>query len=158
MREKAGLVSSGLRCSHLERSEPLTGGQFSSLAQLCLTLCDPVDCCIPGFPVHRQLLKLAQTHVHWLSEPSNHFILCHPLLVLPSIFLSIRVFSKESVLCIRWPKYWSFSLASALPMSIQDWFPLGWTGLISLRSKGLSRVFSNTTVQKHQFFGAQLSL
>ena len=99
----------------------------------------------------------AWTHVHWVSEPSNHLILCHPLLFLPSIFLSIRVFSKESVLCIRWPKYWSFTLASALPMNIQDWFPLGWTGFISLQSKGLSRVFSNTTDQKHQFFGAQLS-
>ena len=95
---------------------------------------------------------------------SNHLILCHPLLLLPSIFPSIR-----------WPKYWSFSqlhwagslhqvakvlvsaLASILPMTIQGWFPLGLTGLISLLSKGLSRVFSSTTVQKHQFFGTQLS-
>ena len=90
--------------------------------------------------------------------PSNHRILCCPLLLLPSVFPSIRVFSSESVLPIRWPKHWSFSLASVLPMNIQGWFPLGWTGLISLQSKGLSRVFSNTTIQKHQFFGAQLSL
>ena len=89
--------------------------------------------------------------------PSNHLILCHPLLPLPSIFLSIRVFSNESALCIRWPKYWSFSF-SILPMTIQEWFPLGLTGLISLQSKGLSRVFSNITVQKHQSFGAQPSL
>ena len=90
--------------------------------------------------------------------PSNHLILCHPLLLLPSIFLSIRVFSNEPVLHIRWPKYWSFTSASVLPMNIQDWLPLGWTGWISLQSKGLSRILSNTTVQKHQFFGAQLSL
>ena len=81
-------------------------------------------------------------------------ILCHPLLLLPSIFPSIRVFSSESVLCIRCPKYWS----SVLPMNIQGWFPLELTGLISLLSKGLSRVFSSTTVWKHQFFSAQPSL
>ena len=89
--------------------------------------------------------------------PSNHLILCHPLLLLPSIFPSIRVFSNESVLCIRWPKYWSFSFNISPLMNTQDWSTLGWTGWISLQSKGLSRVFSNTTVQKHQFFSAQLS-
>jgi len=84
---------------------------------------------------------------------------CRPLLLPPSIFPSIRVFSNESVLCIRWKKYWSLSFSiSPCPMNIQDWFASGWTGLISLLSKGLSRVFFNTTVQKHQFFGAQLSL
>ena len=90
--------------------------------------------------------------------PSNHLILCYPLLFMPLIFPSIRVFLNESVLCIRWPKYWSFSLPSVLPMNNQDWFPLGLTAWMSLQSKRLSRVFSNTTVQKHQFFGAQLSL
>src|SRR5574337_1113172 len=88
--------------------------------------------------------------------PFNNLILCCSLLLLPSIFPSIRVFYIESVLQIRWPKYWSFSLASVLPVNIQDRFPLGWTGLIFLHSNGLSRVFSNTTVQNHQFFGAQL--
>ena len=83
---------------------------------------------------------------------------CHLLLLLLSIFPSIRVFSCESVLRIRWPSIGVSASASVLPMSIQDWFPLGWTGWISLQSKGLSRMFSNTTVQKHQFFGAQLSL
>ena len=92
-----------------------------------------------------------------LVMPPNHLILCSPLLLLPSIFPRIRVFSKESVLPIRWPKYWSFSFRSVLPMNIQNWFPLGLTGLISLLSKALSRVFSNTTVQKHQFFGTQPS-
>ena len=90
--------------------------------------------------------------------PSNHLILCHPLFPLPSIFPSIIVFSIESVLRIRWPKYWSFNFSISLPSEYQDWFPLGLTGLISLQPKGLSRVFSNTTVQKHQFLGAQLSL
>ena len=90
--------------------------------------------------------------------PSNHLILCCPLLLLPSIFLSIRVFPSESVLHIRWPNIGVSASASVLPMNVQDWFPLGWTGWITLQSKGLSRVFSNTTVQKLQFFGAQLSL
>ena len=85
--------------------------------------------------------------------PSNHLILCHPLLLLPSTFPNIRVFSSESVLCIG-----VSASASVLPMNIQGWFPLGWTGWISFQSKGLPRVFSNTRVQKHQFFGTQLSL
>ena len=90
--------------------------------------------------------------------PSNHLIPCYRLLLLPSIFPSITIFSNMSALCIRWPKYWSFSFRTVLPVNIQDWFPLGWTGWISLQSKGLSRVFSNTTVQKCQFLGAQPSL
>ena len=93
-----------------------------------------------------------------LVMPSNHLILCRPLLLMPSVFPSIRVFSNKSFFCIRWPKYWTSASTSVLPMSIQDWFPLGWTGWISLQSKGLSKVFSNTTVQKHLFFGAQPSL
>ena len=132
--------------------------QFSSVAQSCLTLCDPMDCSMPGFPVHLQLLELAQTHVRRVSDAIQPSHLCRPLLLLPLIFPSIRVFSSESALHIRWPKYWVSASASVPPMNIQDWFPLGLTGLISLKSKGLSRVFSNTTVQKHQFFGAQLSL
>ena len=90
--------------------------------------------------------------------PSNHLILCCPLLFPPSIFPSMRVFFYESALHIRWPNIGASSSASVLPMNIQGWFPLGWTGLISLLSKGLSRVFSNTTVQKHQFFSTHLSL
>ena len=89
--------------------------------------------------------------------PSNCLILCSPLLLL-SIFPSIRVFSNELVLFIGGQSIGVSALASVLPMNIQDWSPLGWTGWISLLSKGLSRVFSNITVQKHQFFGAQLSL
>ena len=88
--------------------------------------------------------------------PSNHLILCLPLLLLPSVFPSIRVFSNDLVLHFRWPKYWSFSFSNSLLMNIQDWFPLGLAGLIPLQSKWFSRVFSSTTVQKHQFFGTQL--
>ena len=89
--------------------------------------------------------------------PSSCLILCHPLLLLPPISPSIRVFSNESTLRMRWPKYWVSALASFLPKNTQDWSPLEWTGWVSLPSKGLSRVFSNTTVQKHQFLGAQPS-
>ena len=133
------------------------GDQFSSVAQSCPTLCDPwtAACQAPlSITNSRSLLKLESIKS---VMPSNHLILCHPLLLLPSIFPSIRVFSNESVLHIRWPKYWSFSFNISPSNEYQDWSPLGWTGWISLQSKGLSGVFSNTTVQKHQFFGAQLS-
>ena len=84
--------------------------------------------------------------------PSNHLILCHPLLFLPSIIPSNRDFSKVSVLHIRWPKYWSFSFSISPSNEYSGLISLGWTGLISLLSKGFSRVFCNTVVQKHQFF------
>ena len=84
--------------------------QFSSVAQSGLTLCDPMDSSTPGFPVHHQLPDLAQTHVHQVCDAIQHLILCSPLL-LPSVFPSIRVFSNDSVLCIRWPKYWGFSFS-----------------------------------------------
>ena len=89
---------------------------------------------------------------------SSHLILCRPLLLLPPIPPSIRVFSKESTLRMRWPKYWSFSFSIIPSKNTQDWSPLEWTGWISLQSKGLSRVFFNTTVQKHPFLSTQLSL
>ena len=89
--------------------------------------------------------------------PSSHLILCHPLLLLPPIPPSIRVFSNESSLRMRWPKYWSFSFSIIPSKEHPGLISFKWTGWISLKSKGLSRVFSNTTVQKHQFFGAQLS-
>ena len=90
--------------------------------------------------------------------PSNHLIICRPLLLLYSIFPSIRVFSNESSLCIMWPKYWSFTFNISPSNEHSGWSALGWTGWISLQSKGLSRVFSNTTIQKNQFFSTQLSL
>ena len=111
---------------------------------------------MPGLPVHHHSQSLLKLMPIELVMPSSHFILCRPLLLLLPIPPSIRVFSNESTLRMRWPKYWSFSF-SISPMNTQDWSPLGWTGCISLQSKGLSRVFSNTTVQKHQFLGTQLS-
>ena len=134
------------------------GSSFCSVAKLCPTLCDPMDCSAPGFPVLHYLPEFAQTLVHWLGDailPSHSPTIS---LLLPSIFLSIRVFSNESALRIRWPNNWNFSFASVLLVNIQGWFPLGLAGLISLLSKGFSRVFSNITVWKHQFFGVQPSL
>ena len=101
------------------------------------------------------LLKLMSIE---LVMSSNHLILCHPLLVLHSIFPNIRDFSNESALRIRWPKYWSFTSASVLQMNIQGWFHLGLAGLISLLSKGLSRVFSSTIIGNYQFFSTQPSI
>ena len=89
---------------------------------------------------------------------SNHLILCHTHLLLPSVFPSIRIFANESSLRIRWPKYWSFNFSISPSMSIRGWFPLELTSLISIQSKRLSRVFSSTTVWKHQFLDTQPSL
>ena len=99
-------------------------------------------------------------HSNMSSEsvlPSSHLILCHPLLLLPPIPPSIRVFSMSQLFTWGGQSIGVSASASVLPVNTQDWSPLGWTGWISLQSKGLSRVFSNITVQKHQFFGAQLS-
>ena len=128
-----------------------------SVAQWCLTLCHPMACSNQAslsFTIPQSLRKLVSIE---LVIPSNH-LLCCPFLLPLSIFPSIRGFSHESALCIRWPNYWNFSFSISPSNGYSDWFPLGWTGLISLQSKGLSRVFSNITVQKHQFFSAQLSL
>ena len=101
--------------------------------------------------VSRSLLKFMSIESVMLS---NHLILCHLLLLLPSIFSSIRVFSSELALCIRWPKYWSFSLNVSLSSIYSGRFPLGLTNLISWQSKGVSGVFSSTTIWRHQFFAA----
>ena len=85
--------------------------ELSSVTESCPTLCNPMDCSTPGLPVHHQLPGFTQTHVHWVSDAIQDLILCHPLLLPPSIFPSIRVFSNESVLHIRWPKYWSFNFS-----------------------------------------------
>ena len=134
------------------------GFQFRSVAQLCPTFCNPMNHRTLGLPVHHQFLEFTQTHVNWVGDAIENLTLCWSLLLLPSIFPSIRVFSSESALHIRWPKYWSFSFNISSSINTKDSFPLGGTGWISLQSKGFSRVFANSTVQKHQFFGAQLSL
>jgi len=129
---------------------------YCSVTKSCLTLRPHGLQHANNLPVLHYLPEFAQTPLSVM--PSNHLILCHPLLPLPSIFPSIKVFSNESVLHIRWPKYWNFSFSISPSNEYSGWFPLGLTSLISLMSKGLSRVFSNTTVQKHQFFSTQLSL
>jgi len=129
--------------------------QFSSVAQSYLTVCEPMNYSMLGFPVHYKLLEYAQTHVHWVSDAFQPSVIYHPIFPLPSIFYSIRVFSNGSPLHIRC-KSIGASASSVLPMNIQDWFPSGLAGLIYLQSKRLSRVFSNNTVQKHQLLNAEL--
>ena len=112
--------------------------QFSSVAQSCLTLCDPRDCSMPGFPIHHQLPEPTQTHVHCISDaiqPSHPLSSTPPPTFNPSLFKWVGSSHQVAKLSAS---------TSVLPMNIQDWFPLGLTGLISLQSKGLSRVFSST--------------
>ena len=113
--------------------------------------------CMPGFPVYHQLPEVVQTHVHWVGEVIQSSHPCHPLFLLPSVFPSIRVFPIGLFFASGGQSIRTSVLALVLPTNIQDLFPLGLTGLISLQFRGLSRVFSNITIQKHQFFGAQLS-
>ena len=136
--------------------------------QSCLTRCDPRDGSPPGSPIPGILqaslsITNSQSLLKLLSIksviPSNHLILCHPFLLLPSwSFPSSGSFPISQFFESGGQSIGASDLVSVLSMNIQDWFPLGLTGLISLPSKGHSRVFSNTTVQKHQFFGAQPSL
>jgi len=116
--------------------------QFGSVTQSRPTLCDPMDCSTPGFPIHSQHPEFTQTHVESVM-PSNHLILCCPLLLPPSIFPSIRVFSSESFLLIRWPNIAVSASASIFPMNSRDWFPLGWTGWMSLQSKRLKSLLQH---------------
>ena len=135
--------------------------QFSSITWSCLTLCDLMDCSTPGFPVHHQLVEITETHVHWFGDAIHHLILLHPPVPFSSCIQSSPAsgsFQMSRFFTSGGRSIRVSTSASVLPMNIQDWFPLGWTGWISLPSKGLSRVFTNTTVQKHQFFSAQLSI
>ena len=129
--------------------------QFSSVqfsTQSCPILCNPMDCITPGFPVHHQLLEPAQTQVHpAISSSAVPFSSCLHSFPVSGAFPVSQFFASGG------QSIGASASASVLPMNIQDWFPLRWTGWISLQSKGLSRVSSNTTVQKHHFFGAQLS-
>ena len=133
--------------------------QSSLVAQSCLTLCNPMDFSTPGFLVHHQLLEFTQTHVHWVGDAIQR---SHPLSPLspPAFNLSQHQGLFQWVLSLHQvAKSITVSAStSVLPMNIQDWSPLELIGWISLQSKGLSRIVSNTTVQKHQFFGAQFSL
>ena len=132
--------------------------QFSLVAQSCSILCNPMDCSMSGLPVHHQLPEFTQTHIHRVDDAIQP---SHPLSSpSPHAFKlsQNQGLSNESVLCIRWPKYWSFIFTINPSNKYSGLISLGWTGWISLQSKGLSRVSSSITVQKHQFFGAQLSL
>ena len=125
--------------------------------QSCLTLCNPWTPARQASLVHHQLLESTQTHVHWVGDAIKP---SHPLSSPSPLALSLSqhqgLFKWVSSLC-QVASIGVSASASVLPMNIKDWFPLGWTSWISLQSKGLSRVFSNTTVQKHQFFSTQLS-
>ena len=137
--------------------------QFSSVAQTCPTLCDPMNHSTPGLPVHHQLSEFTQTHVHWVGDaiqPSHPTISSFviPFSSCPQSFPASGSFQMSQFFALGGQSIGVSALTSVLPMNTQDWSPLRWTGWISLQSKGLSRVFSNTTVQKHQFFGAYLSL
>ena len=130
--------------------------QFS---QSCLTLCDPMNCSTPGLPVHHQLLESTQTHVHhpcrWCHPTISSSVI--PFSSCPQSFPASGSFQISQLFASGGQSIGVSASTSVLPMNTPDWSPLGWTGWISFQSKGLSRVFSNTTVQKHQFFGAQLS-
>ena len=129
-----------------------------SVTKSCPALCDPMDWSTPGSSVLYYLPELAQIHVHWACPvmPSNRLILCCSLLLLPPNFLASGSFLMSQFFTSGGQIIWAS--APVLPMNIQDWFPLGLTDLISLQSKGFSRVFSSTTIQKYQFFSIQPSL
>ena len=130
--------------------------QFSSVAQLCLTLCDPMNRSMPGLPVHHQLPEFTQTHVHQWCHPAISSSVV-PFSSCPQSLPTSGSFPVSQLFTWGGQNIGVSASVSVLPMNTQDLSPSGWTGWTSLQSKGLSRVFSNTTVQKHQFFGAQVS-
>ena len=135
--------------------------EVHGVAELCLTLCDRMDCSTPGFPVYHCLPELPQTHFHWVGDaiqPSHPLLSRSPTAFNLSQHQGNESFQMSQFFTLGGQSIGVSTSVSVLLMNIQDWFPLGWTGWISLQSKGLSRVFSNTTVQKHQFFDAKLSL
>ena len=111
---------------------PPAASQFSSVTQLCPTLCNPMNCIMPGLAVHHQSWSLLKLMAIESVMPSNHLILCHPLLLPPSILPTIKVFSNESVLCIRWPKYWSYSISPSSEYSGLISFRIDWPDLLAV--------------------------
>ena len=138
------------KCGKTHRKFKISSIQFLSCIWLFATPWTAAQQASLSITNSRSSLKLMSIQS---VMPSNRIILCHPLLFLPSIFPSTRVFSNEAVLCIRWPSIGVSASTSVLPMNTQDWSPLRLTGLIPWQSKGLLRLFSSTTVEKHQFFG-----
>ena len=142
----------------IETLIPLSSVQFISVTQSCLTLCDPMNRSTPGLPVHHQLPGFTQTHVHRVGDaiqPSHP--LSSPSSPAPNHSQHQGSFPMSQLFTWGGQSIGVSASSSVLPMNTQDWSLLGWTGWISLEFKGLARVFSNTTVQKHQFFGAQIS-
>ena len=125
-----------------------------SFAKWCPTLCNPMDCSMPGLPVPHYLPEFAWVHVLWIGDLIQPSHLLLPRSPFPSILPSLRVFTNELAVWVRWPKFIASVSASVLPISIQGSFSLGLTGLIGLMSKGLSRVFSSTIIRKHRFFSS----
>ena len=132
--------------------------QFNSVAQSCPTLWNPMNRSTPGLPVHHQLTEFTQTHVHWVGDDPTVSSSVVPFSSHPQSLPASGSFQMSQLFASGGQSIGVSASPSGLPMNIQDWSPLGWTGWMSLQYKGLSRVFSNTTLQKHQFFGAQLSL
>ena len=132
---------------------------FSPVTQLCPTLCNLMDCTTPGFPIHHQLPELAQTHVHRVGDAINHLIFCCPVLLLPSIFPSIGVFSNESVLRIRWPKYWSFNISLSNEYLGLISFRIDWFDLFAVQGtlkSLLQHCSSKASIIRHSAFFAIL--
>ena len=127
--------------------------QFSSVIQSCPSLCDPMDCSMPGFPVHHQPRSLLKIRSIESVVPSKHLILCRPILLPPSIFPSIRVFSNESVLHIRWPKYWRFNFSFSINPSNE------YSGLISFRMEWVDLLAVQVTLKSlHQYHSSKASI
>ena len=148
---------------NFKMKKTLNKDSFSSVTQSCLTLCDPMNCSTPGLSVHRKLPEFTQTHVNESVMPPSHLILCRPLLLLPSIFPSIRVFSNESVCRIRWPKYWSFSF-NISPYNEHSGlisFRIDWLDLLAVQGslKSLLQHHSSkaSILRRSAFFTVQLS-
>ena len=175
MKRQVGWVKTILReelrklfCGQNERWKLLSFGPgvvypvpqgFSSVAQSCLTLCDRMNRNMPGLPVHHPLPEFTQTHIHWVSDAIQPFHpLSSPFPPAFNFFPASSSFPRSLLFSSGGQKIRASASASVPPMNIQDWFPLGWTGFFSLLSKGLSRVFSSTTIWKQQYFSSQLSL
>ena len=153
--ERRYLPGSLVVLSMISHSSGMSLGCCCSIIKLYPTLCNSMDCSMPGSPFLHYLSEFAQTHVHWVGDASNHLIFCHPLL------LRLQFFPVSGSFLMSWLFTWgsqsigAFASASIPPLNIQGWFPLELIGLISVQPKEHSRVFSSTTIRKHQFFGTQ---
>ena len=143
--------------NYIIKTTHFISAQFSSVTHSCPTLCDPMNRSTPGLLVPHQFPESTQTHVHRVGDAIQPFHPVMPFSSCPQSFPASGSFQMSQLFASGGPSIGVSASTSVLSKNTQDWSPLGWTGWISLQSKGLSRVLSNTTVQKHQFFGAQLS-